>query len=123
MKKLTEQQWENLCDNCGKCCLIKLQDEDSDEVFYTNIICKYYDLEHSLCSIYEKRCEIVPACLKLDQNNVDKIAWMPKTCAYRSLFEKDFKPAKPKSLKGRVISEDLVLPQDLENHIVNEEDL
>ena len=87
MKKYTQEEWENICRRCGKCCLIKLEDETTGEVYYTNVICRYFDEEHMCCSVYDKRSELVSGCLKLTPENVDKLPWMPKSCAYRELFE------------------------------------
>ncbi len=125
MKKLedyTKEEWEDICDHCGKCCLIKLQDEDSGEIYYTDVICRYFDEEKCLCTVYDRRRELVPECLKLTKDNVKNIAWMPKTCAYRRLFEKR-PPCAKTTVKGRCISEVLVKPEDLEDHIVEWEDL
>ena len=126
-KKLTDyssEEWENICNHCGKCCLLKLQDEDTGNIYYTDIICKYYDMENERCSIYEKRCEVVPECLKLTPDNIDKIEWMPKSCAYRRLFEKDSgSPSSTNSIKGRCISEQNVKEDELEDHIIDWEDL
>lgn len=122
MKKLDKKEWEAICNHCGKCCLLKLEDEDTGDIYYTNVVCRYFDEEKMCCSVYEKRCELVPTCLKLSPDNVDKIAWMPKTCAYRALFEKNKDPIKT-SIKGRVISEINVKDEDLEDHIVDWEDL
>ncbi len=120
---IDEEEWEAICDRCGKCCLIKLQDEETDEVYYTNVICKYYDTEHASCTIYSKRCETVEGCLKLTKENVDKLDWMPRTCAYRKLFEKNFKQEPVKTVRDRVISEEMINIEDLENHIVDWDDL
>ena len=125
MKKIedyTEDEWENICSNCGKCCLIKLQDEDTDEIYYTNVVCKYFDQDTCKCSVYKNRCELVPECLKLTKDNVSSIKWMPKTCAYRKLFE-NVPNIKNKSIKGRCISETLINPDNLEDYIVDWEDL
>ena len=126
-KKLTDyssEEWENICNHCGKCCLLKLQDEDTGNIYYTDIVCKYYDMENERCSIYEKRCEVVPECLKLTPDNIDKIEWMPKSCAYRRLFEKDSgSPSSTNSIKGRCISEQNVKEDELEDHIIDWEDL
>ena len=121
MKKYSKEEWESICRRCGKCCLIKLEDEDTGEVYYTNVICRYFDEEKMCCSVYDKRCELVPTCLKLSPDNVDKLSWMPKTCAYRELFENK-QPIKT-TVKGRVISETAVNDEDLEDHIVDWEDL
>ena len=125
MKKLedyTKEEWEDICDHCGKCCLIKLQDEDSGEIYYTDVICRYFDEEKCLCTVYDRRRELVPECLKLTKDNVKNIAWMPKTCAYRRIIEKR-RPYAKATVKGRCISEVLVKPEDLEDHIVEWEDL
>lgn len=122
-QKISREQWESICDRCGKCCLIKLEDEDSGEIYYTNIICRYYDLDKNLCTIYSTRQQLVPECIELNEENVSKISWMPKTCAYRQLFDKNYQPAKPCNLKGKVISEDLVEPSDYENHLIDPENL
>lgn len=74
------------------------------------------------CSVYEKRCELVPSCLKLSPGNVDKLKWMPKTCAYRELFEQSPSPVHT-TIKGRVVSEQDVPEDELEDHIVDWEDL
>ncbi len=118
----TPEAWEKICRRCGKCCLIKLEDEESGDVYYTNVVCRYFDEEKMCCTVYDKRCELVPTCLKLTPENVDKLQWMPKTCAYRELFEKEVSPIKT-TIKGRVIREDQVSEEELEDHIVEWEDL
>ena len=122
MKKYSQNEWENICRRCGKCCLMKLEDEDTGEIYYTDIVCRYFDEENMSCSIYEKRTEIVPACLRLTPENVDKLSWMPKTCAYRELFEKSPSSVHT-TIKGRVVHEDKVEEDDIEDHIVDWEDL
>ena len=122
MQKYSPEEWENICRHCGKCCLIKLEDEDTGDVYYTNIVCRYFDEEKMCCTVYDKRCELVPNCLKLSPDNINKLSWMPKTCAYRELFEKI--PQKIKTtIKGRVVPEQSVSEEDLEDHIVDWEDL
>ena len=124
LKKITKEEWESICDNCGKCCLIKLQDEDTNENYYTNIICRYYDLENRRCSVYENRDKMREGCLISPKENVDKLEWMPKTCAYRKLFDPDFKQCEVcESLKGRVISEADVDENDWEDYIIDEGEL
>ena len=120
---LSEQQWEALCDRCGKCCLVTLQDIDSDEIYHTNILCQYYDIENKLCKVYDERCQLVPNCLKLNKDNVDKLPFMPKTCAYRALFDNTYKKQPLKSLQGRVVSEADVDENDLEDYIVDWDDI
>ncbi len=122
MKHCTKEQWENICRHCGKCCLIKLEDEQTGDIYYTDVVCRYFDEEKMACSVYDKRCTLVPTCLKLSPDNVDKLAWMPKTCAYRELFEKNPSTIKT-TIKGRVVSENNVKDEELEDHIVDWEDL
>lgn len=122
MKKYNKDEWENICRRCGKCCLIKLEDEETGDVYYTNVVCRYFDEEKMCCSVYDRRCELVPTCLKLNQENVDKLSWMPKTCAYRELFEKS-PSATHTTIKGRVVKETDVPEDELEDHIVEWEDL
>ena len=78
----TVEEWESVCTRCGKCCLVKLQDEDSDDIFYTDVICRYHDPKTNNCTQYSKRCELVPSCLKLNPQNIGNIPWIPETCAY-----------------------------------------
>lgn len=122
-QKISDAEWEAICDNCGKCCLMTLEDEDTGDIYHTNILCRYYDLENRRCTVYDKRCELVPNCLKLTPDNVDKLPFMPKTCAYRRLFDTDYKEQKLKPIKGRVVSETEVTFDELEDHIVDWEDL
>jgi len=94
-KKLTEmtrKEWESLCDHCGKCCLIKLADEDEAEdeaqsVYYTNIVCDLFDMQTGHCTDYQNRETLVPTCLRLTQDNLDQIEWLPLSCAYRRIME------------------------------------
>ena len=117
---MNKQEWENICNNCGWCCLIKVQDEDSDEVYYTKVVCKYMNLDNCTCTEYEKRCTLVPECLKLTPENVDKIEWMPKCCAYRKLFDKVAPKPAPK-VNTFCVSELVVNEEDLEDYIIDEE--
>ena len=122
-QKISDTEWEKICDRCGKCCLMTLEDEDTGEIYHTNILCRYYDMENRLCTVYDKRCALVPNCLKLTPENVDKLPFMPKTCAYRRLFDANYKQQPLKSIKGRVVSETEVNSADLEDYIVDWEDL
>ena len=84
---MTATEWESLCDGCGKCCLLKLQDVDTNVVEYTNIACKLLDDESCSCSRYEERQRFVPDCVVLSAGNVGTLGWMPSTCAYRLISE------------------------------------
>ncbi len=93
-KKLTEMtrdEWESLCDHCGKCCLLKLEDAaDEDEagsVYYTNIICNLFNKDDATCTDYWNRETLVPTCLRLTQDNLEQIKWMPPSCSYRRIME------------------------------------
>lgn len=87
LTEMTKAEWESLCDSCGKCCLLKLEDEDTGEVSYTDAACKLLDMETCRCSHYVNRKRYVPDCIKLTPKLVDKLRWMPSTCAYRLLAE------------------------------------
>ena len=121
LNKIGLQEWEDICQHCGRCCLLKLQDDETDEIYYTNVICRYYDIEKNICTIYDKRCELVPECLKLTPQNVDKLPWMPKVCAYRRLFDDNYQQQNLKPLWGRVVSETMVTEEELEDHITDGE--
>lgn len=120
---LSTEEWEDICDNCGKCCLITLQDEDSGDIYRTNVICRYYDLNKHCCSVYAKRCQLVPECLKLTEDNVDKLPFMPKTCAYRRLFDSNYREKPIEDITAMVVREDEVAAEDLEDYIVDWDDL
>ena len=87
-KKLTEMnddEWESLCDGCGKCCVIKLEDYDNKEIFYTNVSCKLLCESSAQCKDYINRKKIVPDCIILSTSNLKELKWMPDTCAYKLL--------------------------------------
>jgi uncharacterized cysteine cluster protein YcgN (CxxCxxCC family) len=87
LENLTETQWESLCDRCGRCCVHKLQDDETDEVFVTDIACELLDLETCCCSDYANRKQTVPDCLRLTPQLARCLDWLPPTCAYRRLAE------------------------------------
>ena len=84
---MTTREWDSLCDGCGRCCLEKLEDEDTGEVFYTSVACRFLDLQTCRCTVYEKRATRAPECLFLTPEKTTEIAWLPATCAYRLLAE------------------------------------
>lgn len=123
---MTLEQWESLCDGCGKCCLLKIEDIDSGELYFTNIVCRLLDLKTCRCSQYLARRTLVPDCVNLYQHgDIKTLNFMPSTCAYRLLSEgKDLPAWHPlvtgdvnsvnaagHSVKGRVFveSEELVV--------------
>lgn len=83
LDELTETEWESLCDHCGKCCLIKLQDEQTGKVAYTSVVCKCYNLGNSSCNDYSEREEIVTDCISLNSKNIKTFDWLPSSCAYK----------------------------------------
>ncbi|MFV0358372.1 YcgN family cysteine cluster protein [Tropicimonas sp.] len=88
LDRMTTAEWEALCDGCGKCCLNKLEDEDTREVAYTRIACRLLDDETCRCTHYDIRHQFVPDCVTLDPGNIATNAyWMPRSCAYRLLAE------------------------------------
>lgn len=129
---MTAAQWEALCDGCAKCCLVKLQDEDSGEIVFTDIVCNLLDQQSCRCTHYEERTKLVPECVKLTKDNLDKIDFMPPSCAYRLLHEgKDLPQWHPlvsdradsvvaagMSVKGRVIAE-MAFDGDSEDRVVD----
>ena len=83
LASLDRAQWEALCDGCGKCCLHKLEDEDSGELYNTNVACRLLDRRQGRCSDYKHRHAYVSECVRLSARNVGDIEWLPSTCAYR----------------------------------------
>lgn len=131
-EQMNQQQWESLCDGCGKCCLHKLEDEDSGDIFYTAVACQYLT-DDCRCRCYGERTRKVEACLQLRPENLATVNWLPSTCAYRLLAEgKPLPQWHPlisgdsqsvhragASVKGRVIDELAVNIDDLEDYIVD----
>ena len=133
LSALDEQQWELLCDGCAKCCLHKLQDEETDEVFYTQVRCRYLDEDTCRCSDYPRRSIMVPNCIRLEQNTVGSLDWLPSTCAYRLRARGEPLPAwhhlvsgrtdsvheAGVSIRGRSISEEFVHPDGYDEYIIS----
>jgi uncharacterized cysteine cluster protein YcgN (CxxCxxCC family) len=83
LDKLDRAQWEQLCDGCGKCCLHKLEDEDTGELLATNVACRLLDRRLGQCTNYRHRRAFVPDCVRLTAASVSGLEWLPSTCAYR----------------------------------------
>jgi len=81
--ELNRAEWEALCDGCGRCCLHKVEDADSGEIYATNVACRLLDLHSGRCGDYARRKRLVPDCLQLRANVVAQFTWLPETCAYR----------------------------------------
>ncbi|MEH6757123.1 MAG: YcgN family cysteine cluster protein [Parasphingorhabdus sp.] len=83
LEKLDRAQWEALCDGCGKCCLLKAEDEDDGQIYMTNIACKLLDTQSGQCSDYRRRRYFVPDCVRLTRDKLDQFTWLPDSCAYK----------------------------------------
>jgi uncharacterized cysteine cluster protein YcgN (CxxCxxCC family) len=87
MQDMSRDEWEALCDGCGKCCLNKLEDEETGEVALTRVACRLLDDDTCRCSQYEIRHQFVPECIVLKPSNIEQnLYWMPETCAYKLLW-------------------------------------
>lgn len=133
LEEMTREQWESLCDGCGRCCLIKLEDEDTGEILATDIGCRLFDGKTCRCKDYPNRSTIVPDCVTLTPAAVRELRWLPPTCAYRLVAEERDLPwwhplvsGDPQtvvkagiSVKGRVFaSEDEVPDEEVPDRIV-----
>ncbi|MDX3909265.1 MAG: YcgN family cysteine cluster protein [Sphingobium sp.] len=128
---LNREEWEALCDGCGKCCLHKVEDEDTGDIYPTNVACRLLDRDSGQCSNYRGRRAFVPDCVRLTAKLVDQISWLPRTCAYRLRGEGKPLPEwhylisgdreavhrARESVRGWTVAE--VKAGDLENHIVD----
>jgi|SRR5690348_1970742 len=132
--EMTEAEWESLCDGCGRCCLVKLEEEESGRIYFTDVGCRLLDGESCRCRDYERRTDKVHDCVRLQPENVGKLSWLPATCAYRLLSEgrdlywwhpllsgdPDSVHAAGVSVRGRIgASEETVEEDELEERIVS----
>ena len=133
LEEMTPEEWESLCDGCGKCCLLKLEDEDSGEIAYTRLHCRLLDSGLCQCSDYENRKAKVPDCVILTPQKVSELKWMPRSCAYRRLHEgrgladwhhlvcgdREQIHREERSIRGKTVSEDTVLDEDQIDWIID----
>ena len=132
LEAMSRREWESLCDGCGKCCMAKLEDEDTGEIYWTTVACRLFDAGACRCSDYKHRLKRVHDCVKLTPENVRTISWLPSTCGYRLVGEgKDLFPwhplisGRPESVReagismhGRVTANETEMddPQDYFDH-------
>ncbi len=133
LAEMTTAEWESLCDGCGRCCLLKLTFDFEEELHNTDVACRLLDLGSCRCGDYENRQTRVPDCVVLTPDNIESLQFMPQSCAYRLLSEgKDLYPWHPLisgdpdsvhragvSVLDKVISEDDVPDEELEDHVVD----
>ena len=133
LEEMTPEEWEAVCDGCAKCCLVKLEDEDTGDIAYTRLHCRLLDGNTCRCSNYAKRKQLVPDCVTLTPKAISEIKWMPDTCAYKLLQKGE--PLPPwhhlvsgdqqtihdtgHSVRGRTRSEDEVDEEDLDDWVID----
>lgn len=132
LDEMNQKEWESLCDGCARCCLHKLEDEYTGEVYYTEIHCRYMDTDNCRCTVYQERQKKVPTCVWLTPEQAEQFFWLPETCAYRLLAEGkplfDWHPlisGDPDSvhradisIAGKGIADNLVPEEDWQDHII-----
>ncbi|MXU64237.1 YcgN family cysteine cluster protein [Oceanomicrobium pacificus] len=136
LDELTPEEWEALCDGCGKCCLLKLEDADTGEVAYTNVGCRLLDPDTCRCGNYPLRKQLVRTCIQLTPDTLEgHLYWMPQTCAYRLRANgarlPDWHPLvsgspdsvheSGMSMAGRIVPEYEVDEEDLEDYVIEGE--
>lgn len=135
LDRMSRAEWEALCDGCGKCCLNKLEDEETGEVALTRVACRLFDDTSCRCAQYEIRHQFVPECIVLKPGNIDaNLYWMPETCAYKLLWQGkplfDWHPLisgstesvheAGVSMQHRTVAEFEIDEDDWEDHIIEE---
>ena len=132
LAEMSADEWESLCDGCARCCLIKLEDTDSGAIAYTRVVCRLLDTKSCRCTQYPRRHELVADCVELTPAGAANFSWLPRTCAYRTIAEgrpladwhplvsgrKDSVHTAGISVRGRVLAEDNVHPDGLEEHVI-----
>ena len=134
LAQMSSDEWELLCDGCGLCCLVKIEDEDTGEVFNTTVSCRQLGVESCRCRDYENRLLDVPMCIQLNLENLPQLSWLPESCAYKLLHQNkslpDWHPLVTKnknsvheagiSAKWFAQSEEFVHPEQLIDFIITD---
>ena len=133
LAEMSNDEWESLCDGCGRCCLNKLEDWETGEIYWTNIGCELLDCDSCRCTDYTNRFDKVPDCIQLTPENIPTIGWLPPTCGYRLVMEgkdlfdwhtlksgsNDTVHVAGISIRGRAVPDDGIAPEEYENHLVD----
>jgi uncharacterized protein len=134
LEQMTDSEWESLCDGCGRCCLNKLEEEDTDRTFYTDVGCRLLNGKTCRCRDYAHRLDKVDDCVRLTPKNLKSITWLPPTCAYvlvaagKDLYwwhplvsgDRETVHEAGISVRGRVRASETQIPDDmLEDYIVS----
>jgi uncharacterized cysteine cluster protein YcgN (CxxCxxCC family) len=130
LKAMTEAEWESLCDGCGRCCMVLLEETDSGRLYETNVACKLFDVARRRCTNYAARQKLVKDCVKFSPGNAASLSWMPETCAYRRLARGEDLPDWHPLLTGtrasveeagvavmKAVSERTIKPDDIWDHV------
>lgn len=132
LDELNAAEWEALCDGCGLCCLVKLEDEDTEHIYFTSLVCELLDNASCRCTDYPNRHQKVPDCRAITLASLNEISWLPPTCAY--VLRAAGKPLRPwhhlvsgdshsvhaagRSARGWTRSETEVDPEDVEDYLI-----
>jgi hypothetical protein len=133
LPQMSAEEFEALCDGCGKCCLHKLQDEDTEEVYYTRVACELLDPVSCRCRDYHKRRQRVADCMVLGRENIEQFHWLPSSCAYRLLArgqalppwhylltgDRDSIHRAGASVRGRTLAAEFVHEEGMQEHIIH----
>lgn len=133
LSEMTNNEWESLCDGCGRCCVWKFQDEDTDEMLYTDIRCRMFNNSTCRCTDYPNRTTLITDCIDIHKLSGSQFNWLPETCAYRLLHEGNTLPdwhplisgnastvhEAGISLRHKTVSSEGVTEEDIIRHIID----